>query len=344
MNTSNFRIRPNRLSITPKRQGKTMQQLLHDKVNRHFVAKQNDTYIQNFEKKQNAFRISRATKTKIFDSINNLYALSDKRTITMANGKPLYNFKNAFITLTLPSVQKHTDVKIKKSCINQLLIELKKHYQVENWVWKAELQGNKNIHFHLITDKYIDYQALRRRWNRIINKLGYVDAYADKMQKLTVKDYHKMRCKYKEVPFSDSAKAYAKGKQSKWRNPNSVDVRSVQSSNDLGAYLAKYIAKDIDKEITDEKELIRGTMFGRVWSRSYSLVGLDKVNCIDPIEWKNLIKYLNSGVKEVFKLVGDYFTVFYYQLDKLPNYLKLELRSFFKASASFLGYQLPYLV
>lgn len=342
MQTSTIILRPNRLTITPKRHALTMSDVFNKRFEREKKAKFKQQYEDNFSKPNNAFIISKVSKRKIFDSINNLYTLSTPRTIPMKSGKMLYNFRCAFVTLTLPAKQVHTDVEIKKQCINQFLVELRKNYGVNNWIWKAELQKNENIHFHLIIDQYIDFQALRRRWNRIIEKLGYVTQYQSKMQGLSLTAYHKMRNTYKETDFATSKKAYAQGKRDKWKNPNSVDVRSVLSSKMLGAYLAKYIAKDVFLEELSKDEVERGQAFGRIWSRSYSLVSLDANGSICAIEFKKFLNYLNSGVKEVKKIVGDYFTAFYFNLDTINKTYKFELINFFKSRAVFLGYSLPY--
>lgn len=92
-------------------------------------------------------------------------------------GKLYKQYKLTFATLTLPVPQFHSDLIIKNQCLNQLLIELAKYYSVNNYLWKAEPQANGNIHFHMALDKFIPYKELQDIWNRIINKLGYVDAF-----------------------------------------------------------------------------------------------------------------------------------------------------------------------
>ena len=49
-----------------------------------------------------------------------LYKAINKRTNLFTT------YKIGFVTLTLPSEQRHTDNEIKKYCLNQLLIELRK--------------------------------------------------------------------------------------------------------------------------------------------------------------------------------------------------------------------------
>lgn len=332
---------PSRLTITSPRMKKTTQSLVDSYIRKKQAKESIGTYKENFKKLKTDFNLSKSSKRKIFDSINAMYSLSPKRNIKMQNGKTLYNFQLAFITLTLPSTQAHTDTEIKSLCLNQFLFEIKRKYNISNFVWKAELQKNDNIHFHLIFDKYIDYQALRRRWNRIINKLGYVDAFRDKMKNLSLIDYHKSRLKYKECTFKESAEAYAKGKSSNWSNPNSVDVRSVLNKKDLAVYLSKYFAKNDDKEELTESEQERLINFGRIWSRSYTLVKLKFQNKYLVSEILDIINYLEQKKDKVFKLVGDYFTVYYFNVKELSFSFRKFHSTFMYAIAKIYRYPIP---
>ena len=72
-----------------------------------------------------------------------------------------------FITLTLSSIQKHSDNFIKRYMLGAFIKSIKLNYGVKYYYWRAEKQKNGNIHFHLIVDKYIDYNSLRQKWNLI---------------------------------------------------------------------------------------------------------------------------------------------------------------------------------
>ncbi|MCF6357115.1 MAG: hypothetical protein L3J54_04850 [Draconibacterium sp.] len=299
-------IYQNRLSITPARSNVlpsghsfsdkevTLESIfIKDMANKYcwdYV-----TYEDNFTKPNHPFSISKSGKKKIMDSVNALYRLSAGRTVLMKNGKFLYNFKCAFVTLTLPSSQNHSDIEIKKKCLNQFLIELRKHYGVNNYLWKAELQQNENIHFHLVIDRYVDYQALRRRWNRIVNKLGYLDVYTNKMKSHTIESYHKMRLSYNQnQTFQNSKQAYEKGVSSGWKNANSVDIKCVKTEYELASYMSKYITKEVCKdELTDEL-LERQSLFGRSWYRSQSLSKLKMSFVCQYADARGIIKIVSS--------------------------------------------------
>lgn len=343
---------PSRLTITPSRNPSTIRSMYNTQLDNYLASQRFTQAIENFKVKNNPFILSKASKRKIFDSINSMFCLSKPRHIAMKNGKKLPNFQLAFITLTLPSAQKHSDLQIKSDCLNQILVELAKHYNVKNFVWKAELQKNENIHFHLITDQYIDYQALRRRWNRVVNKLGYVDAFSSKMMDQSLMQYHANRLRYAHTAiangnnidaptFKDSSVMYAAGRACGWRNPNSVDVRTVSDKKDLAIYLSKYIAKDLTESDMDDDLLARSIAFGRSWSRSYSLAKLKYQNKFDFASLTNVIEYFKSCKHLVKKVSGDFFTVYYFTASELgPIFRKFHSRIMF-ANAKLHKYPIP---
>ena len=156
-------------------------------------------------------------------------------------------YKLTFITLTLPSVQVHSDNEIKSKCLNHFLTDLRRKWKSELYIWKAEKQENGNIHFHIIADKYIKWEEIRRSWNKIINKLGYVDNYSKRMNEY-FKDGFRMSENQKDKrDRSSQVKAYEAGKISNWTNPNSTDIHALFRIKNVSAYIAKYLAKGVTK-------------------------------------------------------------------------------------------------
>lgn len=339
--TRNITVFPSRISITPIRAKKTMSSILDAQIKAYCRLQQKAIAIQNFKAIKNPFILSASSKRKIMDSINAMYVLSPPRTIEMKTGKKIFNFRMSFITLTLPSAQKHDDTFIKSQCLNQFLVEIRNHYGVKNYVWKAELQRNKNIHFHLIIDQYIDFQALRRRWNRCLNKHNYVDNYTKKFEKLSLKEYVQLRTKSKYIEFEVIKKSFLAGKKSKWKNPNTVDVRSVFSKKDLAVYLSKYITKPV---VTQEKcvtTLDRELSFGRSWSRSYSLAQLKYTNKACQFDWKHIIKYLRNAKDKVKCVIDEWYEVFYFNVSELSNDFKKFHEIMMLSNANASDYPIP---
>ena len=116
-----------------------------------------------------------------------------------------------FATLTLPYKQFHKDNIIKRKCLTPFIEELKKFHNVKLYVWRAEPQDNGNIHFHILLDRFVDWKDIRSRWNRIINKLEYVDAF-----------------------------------EQKWghNNPNSTDIHGLEKVGSISSYIVKYMTKN----------------------------------------------------------------------------------------------------
>ena len=169
-----------------------------------------------------------------------------------------FRHKVSFITLTLPSKQTHTDNEIKK-CLNQLFTEFQKIHLLQNYIWKAERQKNGNIHFHILTDSFIPWNVLKKKWNRIIEKLNYITEFSKQMQKLTYKKYLE---KYNYEHTDKRQNYFISESRTGWRNPNSVDVRNVVAKKQAEIYLLKYINKPTSKEDNSEEKVITGKRVG----------------------------------------------------------------------------------
>jgi len=135
-----------------------------------------------------------------------LYIAADKQIRKKINFPVRY--KLVFITLTLSSVQLHSDRVIKQRLLQPFLRVLRNRFKCGNYIWKAEVQDNGNIHFHIITDVFIHYMELRSVWNTIQDNLGYVE-------------------------------------RSKSSNPNSTDIHAICRSDFVNEYLS-YVSKKDD--------------------------------------------------------------------------------------------------
>lgn len=109
-----------------------------------------------------------------------------------------------FLTLTLPSKQKHSDVELTTYLINPFLAYARKFFKVRYYVWKKELQENGNLHFHLILDRYVDALSLRKEWNKLCNR-GAVEGVKNPFN--YVSEYHKKWSEFYKDGF-DRVKVY----------------------------------------------------------------------------------------------------------------------------------------
>lgn len=289
--------------------------------------------LDNLKVKKTSIDLSANSIRQLRNSVNSLVFLSKPRTIFRKNRKPIYNFRASFITLTLPSEQKHSDTEIKQ-CLNLLLTDLRRVYGLQNYVWRSELQKNGNVHFHLVIDIYIDWKVLRNYWLKSLRSLGYIKAYQSKFTGMSFADYFNLRLQTHQGDSSSlsefrnqCAKAYTEGKRNNWLTPNCVDVRSVFNVNQMAAYVAKYMAKSGTQagnndpaNLIDEAQQKRFSEFGKVWARSTSL---SRLKYIFPYAFDSSKPFIDSLVqaKAVVTKVYDYATVHYFVFDKMPKKL-----------------------
>ncbi len=263
--------------------------------------------------------ISQKAKRRMLKAIDWLLILSENKTVHSPSTKKKFKFKISFITLTLASKQVHSDNEIKKELLNQFLIEARKKWNVDKYVWRAEKQKNGNIHFHIVVDKFIQYDRLRKVWNRIQNKLGYVDRYAVEQNNFH-KDGFKFRKQFaKNWSYAKQKKAYHEGIACGWINPNSTDIHSVAKIKNLANYIGKYCSKNptakvctIHKGSAPGLELLckdfdfssckiaveynEPLVNGKSWSLSQSLSKI-----------KNLILVRDSKINDDLRELQDYY-------------------------------------
>lgn len=113
------------------------------------------------------------------------------------------------LTLTLSSKQVHKDEEIKTKCLNPFITELKKVLGRNLlYLWSAEAQpeNTQAIHFHMIMDRYVDKTWAQSVWNRMQDRLGYIE-------------------------------------RSKFTNPPSTHIKVRNIDKQSVAYLMKYLTK-----------------------------------------------------------------------------------------------------
>ena len=127
------------------------------------------------------------------------------------------------ITLTLPTKQQHDDKYIKRNILGYYLELLNRRCNVYNYFWRAEIQKNGNIHFHLIIDQFVPYQTIKDYWNLALGLHGYLEEY----RKLTGRE-----------------------------NPPSTHIKDISGSDEELYYSLKYTLKN------DDCRQIEGYKFG----------------------------------------------------------------------------------
>ena len=263
--------------------------------------------------------LSKNSLRKIGKALDYLLYLSSEKKVFNRLTRKTFKFKIAFITLTLSSQQIHSDNEIRNKLLNQLLTELRTIYNVENYIWKAEKQKNGNIHFHILVDKFIPWWELRNRWNRIQNKLGYVDRYQQKMKKKFKNGFKVDKSLEKTWSAKKQYESYKCNIATDYQNPNSVDIHSLYKIKNIKNYLGKYISKNVTiDENTTESEKKKLLVEGRIWGCNQELGNVKGAKAVISQEIEEEISELLNH-PQVFKYKSDYYTVIYASNEFLVN-------------------------
>lgn len=204
-----------------------------------------------------------------------------------------------FITLTLSAKQLHTDKELNRLLLNEFIINIQRRFGVKNYVWRSEKQENGNLHYHIIIDKYIFHTEIRKIWNDLQQKTGYIEKY-----RMEQKAYHinGFKINYELLPkwsAERQEKAYNEGCKINWSNPNSTDIHSLKNIINVESYVTKYMSKDKENGIIREIEQKRNS--GKISEAEY----LSLKQCFKEDRIKNKINARIWGCSDAIKGLKD---------------------------------------
>jgi hypothetical protein len=279
------------------------------------------------------FVISDNAHRTLKKKINWLYYLAKSKHVKTYSGVELYNFKISFITLTLPSKQRTCTKECNNLLLNTFLTEIRQRTKMTNYVWRLEFQKNGNVHYHIVTDTYIDYYLLKKVWNKILKNNGYIEPYAAKFKSLSLLEYNNLTNSDKKVDFNIIAKRFANGKKMNWESPPSVDVKSVISKKAIANYISKYFSKNDDnKSICNELDTDDNSANLRLWFCSRSLSKLSSVsNFCEAVEYDifSIVSYCKE--KKVFQ--SKYAKTIYFEISTMTGNARKWLEMILKKHA-----------
>lgn len=204
----------------------------------------------------------------------------------------------SFCTLTLPVPQFHGDKQLKQDLLNPFIKALQRDHGVVNYLWRAEPQRNRNIHFHLFLDRFIEYDLVARYWEYHLEFLGYITAYMEQSGSLFPPATQIISVP-KEGQLRDYIAKYLSKAQSR--------RRSVLPSPEGKVTRISYWGEGIDKAgITYEYEV--RPIEGRVWGCSDRLRNLKPFNVLVSDVTAQWILYMEK-VKAAHAIVKKFGTV-----------------------------------
>lgn len=282
--------------------------------------------------------VSEKARKRIVSKINWLLRFATEKRIYNDHTNKYFTFKINFITLTLPSIQKHTDKTLKSELLNQFLTELRKDYGLLNYVWRAECQSNGSLHFHIATDTYIPWFIIRKIWNRLLRKLGYIQDYKRKYGDMRLKEYIEDSNKRGLRDLSTILKRFEYGKKTNWSDPNTTDIHSVYKINNLAAYLSKYMAKGGGtKDDKGDYKLKYRKIEGKIWGCSQSLSRCKSIILLADSKIDEFLEEGLKGIQHYFKK-DDFFSFFSFSFNLLSGKYKYFIDRLFDKYKEEIGY------
>jgi hypothetical protein len=160
--------------------------------------------------------ISAGAKKRLTRAITLLIESSEKKKIyNEVTGKSFLH-QMSFITLTVSNNTKMlTGKEAHQMLLSHFLQWMRRTKKIHTYVWKAEIQKRGQIHYHITTPAFINYQQIKDKWNNLQRSAGLLKQWD--------KDHHDT-------------------------DPNSTDIHSVRKINDLAAYMIKYFTKSYQNE------------------------------------------------------------------------------------------------
>lgn len=147
---------------------------------------------------------------RIRKALDIMLQISPQRRIFNPVSETTHDFKVGFATLTVSDNKNITARQAYDTLLSPWLRYMKLKMGMRDYLWKAELQEREQIHYHIVTNEFLDWRVIRWRWNSLQKKAGLLQAFATKFGHF---------------------------------NPNSTDIHSVQQVQDIEAYISKYLSK-----------------------------------------------------------------------------------------------------
>ena len=220
-------------------------------------------------------------------------------------------FKLNFITLTISTQERLLSGKESYQLLLKPFIQsMQRNHGMRSYIWKAELQANGQLHYHITTNTFINFETIKKRWNALQKKAGLLDGY------------HAVNGHY---------------------NPNSTDVHKVYNDDNIEAYLEKYISKPQElspllKQVLGTNELVDSeaclgsiiscnqtcllpnvSVHGKVWDCSADLKSTKLFSCeLLPVNETAIIALDKKEACSSFS--SDFFEIIYF---KSPSISKL---------------------
>lgn len=289
-------------------------------------------FIPDKRRKGDKFAMSKQARKSMSNCFAWLRIISNPKEVYSKNENKKFWFELSFITLTMPSVQIHSDDYIKTHLLQPFLKWMQRSWSCNSYIWKAEVQNNGNIHFHITTNKFIHWKSIRAKWNRLCAAHGYCKVYQDGSN-----DKGDAATSVKAVINADDINnyigSYCSKKDAYKKEFNEHRGKYEFIHDDVTEMPNHYYREENHREIECEDGTFRAykrRIHGRLWNASYNLnieaPWIDQsYDC-----YNEMIKFIDNPA--VCKTLDcDYAKVHLYK-DKVFNKLPDDMKSAYKVA------------
>ena len=208
------------------------------------------------QKKTYSGELCPGAKKRLTKAIENIVMLAQPKEhnfISKRSGQErTIKFDLNFITLTVHSPDRMIKGKEGHNVLLEpFLLWMKRHHNLNLYVWKAELQKRGQLHYHITSDTFIDRHELWLKWGELNDKAGYLTEWWKKHKRTKINQYGEILPNY---PVAGT------------------DVHSVYKIRNTAQYLKKCIFKEYDirgEMAKDNPDKI--SIEGKVWDCSLTL-------------------------------------------------------------------------
>jgi hypothetical protein len=187
----------------------------HDKTSSKPKASQSQASIKNLKKERFCGDFTEGAKKRAYTVGSYICERYKRRLFNSQRSNSIRKPILTFITLTYPSNPQISAQQCKRQHLNNFLIELSRRFAGVEYLWRAELQNNGRLHFHILVNKYIDRHWLASKWDNILKRNGF---YQDK---------------------NINSKAFKSA---------STNIEQCRTARGVKNYLLKYVCKTNDKK------------------------------------------------------------------------------------------------
>lgn len=232
-------------------------------------------------------QLKNGTKKRLAKAIDLLVQSAKLQTFYHPILDKMINHRLSFITLTVANSTNITARDAYNELLTHFLQWFRRTMKVTTYVWKAEVQERGQIHYHITTPSYIEWQKIKDKWNTLQQSAGLLTNYYN--------EHHHY-------------------------SPNSTDIHEVKHIKNLAGYLIKEFCKSLqnpyehmmkqpdaalkDKGITeDEHRLIKACIeeklkeYGKLWDCSLNLKKFKRFTVSESNETFRIIKEMTAKKK-----------------------------------------------